>query len=72
MRIVRKTAIDMIPKAITLYVIKELRDYIENKLLVDFLCLSNDDYVSNLMKNIEFMNNENKLIFNVLRQISLH
>lgn len=46
MRIVRKTTTDMVPKAITLYVIKELQDYIDNNLLVDFISLPNDAYVS--------------------------
>ena len=46
MRIVRKTTRDMVPKAITLYIIKELQDYINDKILMDFLDLSNDEYVS--------------------------
>lgn len=46
MRIVRKTTRDMVPKAITLYIIKELQDYINDKILMDFLDHSNDEYVS--------------------------
>lgn len=51
LRIVKKTIRDMVPKAITLYIIKELQDYINNKLLIVLLSLPNDDYVSILISN---------------------
>lgn len=44
--IVRKTTRDMVPKAITLYIIKELKDFIENRLILDFLSLSHAENVS--------------------------
>ncbi|XP_055296155.1 dynamin-like isoform X2 [Sitodiplosis mosellana] len=44
MRIVKKTTRDMVPKAITLYVVKELQDYINDKILMDFLGLPSDEY----------------------------
>lgn len=46
MRIVKKTTRDMIPKAMTLYIIEELRSYIKNDLLLKLITISDDDYVS--------------------------
>lgn len=46
MRIVKKTARDMVPKAITLYVINQLKDYINDELLKVLLDLSDGDFVS--------------------------
>lgn len=46
MRIVRKTTCDMIPKAITLYGIKEVQNYINDTLIMKFIGLPNDEYVS--------------------------
>lgn len=48
MRIVRKTARDMVPKAITFFVINALQDYISDKLMMDFLGLPTDEYVSQI------------------------
>ncbi|XP_031621780.1 dynamin-like [Contarinia nasturtii] len=42
MRIVKKTTRDMVPKATTLYVIKELQEYINNTLLIELLALPTD------------------------------
>lgn len=49
-RIVRKTARDMIPKAITLYIIKELINYINKDLLVSLLAIPCEDYVRIFIK----------------------
>lgn len=46
MRIVRKTTRDMVPKAITLYVINELEAFIDRELLALIFTDSNDEYVS--------------------------
>lgn len=46
MRIVKKTARDMVPKAITLYIINQLKDYINDELLKVLLALSDGDLVS--------------------------
>lgn len=46
LRIVKKTACDMVPKAIMLYIIKRLQDYINNQLLMVLLDLPDDDFVS--------------------------
>ncbi|KAG4066391.1 hypothetical protein HA402_010407, partial [Bradysia odoriphaga] len=42
MSIVKKTTRNMVPKAITLYIIKELDDYINRRLFLELLALSND------------------------------
>lgn len=49
MAIVRKTTRDMVPKAITLYVIKELKDYIETQLILNFIGLPHQEYVSSTL-----------------------
>lgn len=49
MRIVRKTTRDMVPKAITLFVINELQNYINDTLLLEFMDLSIEEYVSILL-----------------------
>lgn len=46
MRIVNKTVRDMIPKAITLLIIRELEKYINTELLMVILNVPNDNYVS--------------------------
>lgn len=46
MCIVRKTTRDMVPKAITLYVINELEAFIDRELLALIFTDSNDEYVS--------------------------
>lgn len=51
MRIVRKTTCDMVPKAITFFVIKELKNYVNDTLLMDFMDLPNDEYVSTSKSN---------------------
>lgn len=48
MRIVKKTVRDMVPKAITLYIIRELEKYINTELLMVILNVPNDNYVSTL------------------------
>lgn len=46
MRIVKKTTRDMVPKAITLYVIQELEAFIDRELLALIFTDSSDEYVS--------------------------
>lgn len=53
---VRKTTCDMIPKAITLYVIKEVKNYINDTLIMKFIGLPNDEYVSILARSPFFLN----------------
>lgn len=46
-KIVKKNICDMVPKAITLYIINELEKFMDKKLLLDFgFGLTNDEYVS--------------------------
>lgn len=46
MRITKKTMCDMVPKAITLFIIRELEDFIETHLLIILLEILNDEDVS--------------------------
>lgn len=55
MGIVKKTTRDMIPKAITLYIVKELQNYIKDNLLLTLLALPNDKYVRTLKKSIIYL-----------------
>lgn len=45
MRIVKKTMCDMVPKAITLFIIRELQQFIETNLLIILLEILNDEKV---------------------------
>lgn len=53
MRIVKKTMCDMVPKAITLFIIRELEKYINMKLLIDLAGILDDENVSVLLKFME-------------------
>lgn len=46
MRITKKTLCDMVPKAITLFIIRELEEFIETHLLIILLEILNDEDVS--------------------------
>lgn len=46
MQIVKKNICDSVPKAVTLYLINKLEDYMKKQLLLDFIGLTNDEHVS--------------------------
>lgn len=46
MDIVKQTACDMVPKAITYHIIIKLMNYIDKNLLIKMMDIPTDDYVS--------------------------
>lgn len=74
MKIVTKTIRDMIPKAITLYIVKELDTFIREDLVNKILPHSKDGYVRlcAIFYTLKFINHNNIFIYCVWVLISRH
>lgn len=55
MRIVKKTLCDMVPKAVTLFIIRELEKFIKTSLLVRLPGPSNDETVRCSFRNVHMI-----------------